>query len=62
MLPTDPAAKLRASSGVLDGEAICCDDSGVADFEGLHRRAHDGSADLNRRRPYDWLLVSSDAT
>jgi ATP-dependent DNA ligase len=40
------AAKLRASSAVLDGEAVCCDDAGVADFEKLHSRAHDGSAFL----------------
>jgi ATP-dependent DNA ligase len=35
------AAKLPASSAVLDGEAVCCDDAGVADFEKLHSRAHD---------------------
>jgi ATP-dependent DNA ligase len=40
------AAKLRASSAVLDGEAVCCDDAGVANFERLHSRAHDGSAFL----------------
>jgi ATP-dependent DNA ligase len=38
------AAKLPAGSAVLDGEAVCCDDAGVADFEKLHSRAHDGSA------------------
>jgi ATP-dependent DNA ligase len=40
------AGKLGASSAVLDGEAVCCDDAGVADFERLHSRAHDGSAIL----------------
>jgi ATP-dependent DNA ligase len=40
------AAKLRASSAVLDGEAVCCDDAGVANFERLHSRAHDGAAFL----------------
>jgi ATP-dependent DNA ligase len=39
-------ARLRATSAVLDGEAVCCDDSGIADFEKLHSRAHDGSAIL----------------
>jgi bifunctional non-homologous end joining protein LigD len=41
------AAKLSATSAVLDGEAVCCDDAGVADFEKLHSRAHDGEAILD---------------
>jgi ATP dependent DNA ligase domain len=26
---------------VIDGEAVCCDDAGVADFDKLHSRAYD---------------------
>lgn len=35
------AATLRASSAVIDGEAVFCDEAGVANFEKLHSRAHD---------------------
>jgi bifunctional non-homologous end joining protein LigD len=35
------AAKLRASSVTIDGEAVSCDQAGVADFAKLHSRAHD---------------------
>jgi bifunctional non-homologous end joining protein LigD len=39
-------AALRAASVTIDGEAVCCDDAGVAVFEKLHSRAHDGEAFL----------------
>jgi ATP-dependent DNA ligase len=39
-------ANLPVTSAVLDGEAVCCDDAGVADFEKLHSRTHDGLAIL----------------
>jgi bifunctional non-homologous end joining protein LigD len=32
---------LRSSTLVLDGEAVCCDPDGVADFEMLRSRSHD---------------------
>jgi bifunctional non-homologous end joining protein LigD len=32
---------LRTSSATIDGEAVCCDEAGVAVFEKLHSRAHD---------------------
>jgi ATP-dependent DNA ligase len=32
---------LGAASAVIDGEAVCCDDAGLAVFEKLHSRAHD---------------------
>jgi bifunctional non-homologous end joining protein LigD len=35
------AAALPAGSAVLDGEAVYCDEAGVADFEKLHSRARD---------------------
>jgi bifunctional non-homologous end joining protein LigD len=37
---------LRTASVVIDGEAVCCDGAGVAVFEKLHSRAHDGEAFL----------------
>jgi bifunctional non-homologous end joining protein LigD len=39
-------ATLRPASVTIDGEAVCCDDAGVAVFEKLHSRAHDGEAFL----------------
>jgi bifunctional non-homologous end joining protein LigD len=33
-------AALRPSAFVLDGEAVCCDPDGTANFERLHRQAH----------------------
>jgi bifunctional non-homologous end joining protein LigD len=32
---------------VIDGEAVCCDDAGVADFEKLHSRANDNRVFLD---------------
>jgi ATP-dependent DNA ligase len=39
-------AALRPASVSVDGEAVCCDDAGVAVFEKLHSRAHDGEVFL----------------
>jgi bifunctional non-homologous end joining protein LigD len=39
-------AALRPASVTIDSEAVCCDDAGVAVFEKLHSRAHDGEAFL----------------
>jgi bifunctional non-homologous end joining protein LigD len=39
-------AAIRASSATIDGEAVSCDANGVADFEKLHSRAHDGEVTL----------------
>jgi ATP-dependent DNA ligase len=39
-------AALRPSSVTIDGEAVCCDEAGVAVFEKLHSRAHDGEVFL----------------
>ena len=36
--PTATAAKLRAASFTLDGEAVVCGPDGVAIFDALHRR------------------------
>ena len=35
------AAKLQVASAILDGEAVCCNEAGVADFEKLHSRLFD---------------------
>jgi bifunctional non-homologous end joining protein LigD len=34
-------AALRASSAMIDGEVVCCDESGLSVFEELHSRRHD---------------------
>jgi ATP-dependent DNA ligase len=34
------------ASVTIDGEAVCCDDDGVAVFEKLHSRTHDAEAFL----------------
>jgi ATP-dependent DNA ligase len=34
-------AAIQAASVVIDGEAVCCDGSGVAIFEQLYSRAFD---------------------
>jgi bifunctional non-homologous end joining protein LigD len=39
-------AALRSASVTIDGEAVVCDDAGVAVFEKLHSRAHDDEAFL----------------
>jgi bifunctional non-homologous end joining protein LigD len=39
-------AVLEVRSATIDGEAVCCDGAGVADFEKLHSRAFDGEAFL----------------
>jgi ATP-dependent DNA ligase len=39
-------AGIQAASAVIDGEAVCCDDAGVAVFEKLHSRACDDRAFL----------------
>ena len=39
-------AASREHAVVIDGEAVICDDAGVANFEKLHGRAHDDRAFL----------------
>jgi ATP-dependent DNA ligase len=40
----EAVANIRASALVLDGEAVCCDPDGTANFELLHSRAHEDRA------------------
>lgn len=51
------AAALRARSFVLDGEVVCCDGDGLAVFELLRSRRHDGEAFL-----YAFDLMELDGT
>src|SRR5262245_50275911 len=39
-------ASLRTRSCVIDGEAVCCDDSGVPSFDRIRYRRHDASVFL----------------
>jgi bifunctional non-homologous end joining protein LigD len=43
------AAETLACDATIDVEVLVCDDIGVADFERLHGRAHDGQAFLSVR-------------
>jgi bifunctional non-homologous end joining protein LigD len=43
---SEALAALGTASATIDGEAVCCDDAGVAVFEKLHSRAHDDQAFL----------------
>jgi hypothetical protein len=47
-------AALRAASAVIDGETVCCDDAGVADFDKLHSRAHDNQVFLYAFDSSNW--------
>ena len=42
----EAVAALRTAAAVIDGEAVCCDEAGVAVFDKLHSRAHDDQAFL----------------
>ncbi|MDI3560010.1 DNA ligase [Bradyrhizobium sp. Arg816] len=42
----EAALRLRATSYVIDGEAVLLGADGVSDFEGLHSRKHDASVQL----------------
>jgi bifunctional non-homologous end joining protein LigD len=39
-------ARLRSRSCIIDGEAVACDDSGIASFDRTRYRRHDGGAFL----------------
>jgi ATP-dependent DNA ligase len=45
-LIVDAAARLRASSFVLDGEGVILGQDGLSDFDRLHSRRHDGEVQL----------------
>ena len=38
--------RLRSRSCIIDGEAVVCDDNGVASFDRIRHRRHDGDAFL----------------
>jgi len=42
----DAARRLKATSLLIDGEAVCCDEDGISNFEKLHLRAYDDLAFL----------------
>jgi bifunctional non-homologous end joining protein LigD len=39
-------ARLRSRSCIIDGEAVACDDTGIASFDRVRYRRHDGEAFL----------------
>jgi bifunctional non-homologous end joining protein LigD len=58
-LIVDALARLCSRSCIIDGEAVACDDNGLASFERIRYRQHDGDVFLyafdliriERRRP-----------
>jgi bifunctional non-homologous end joining protein LigD len=56
---SEAVAALRALQAVVDGEAVWCDGEGLAIFDNLHSRAHDGEVilyafDLLELHGEDW--------
>jgi bifunctional non-homologous end joining protein LigD len=45
-LIVDAIARLRSRSCIIDGEAVACDDNGLASFERIRYRQHDGDVFL----------------
>jgi bifunctional non-homologous end joining protein LigD len=45
-LIVEALARLRSCSCVIDGEAVACDDNGLASFERIRYRQHDGDVFL----------------
>ena len=45
-LIVETLARLRSRSCIIDGEAVCCDDSGVPSFDRIRYRRHDASVFL----------------
>jgi len=45
-LIVETLARLRSRSCIIDGEAVCCNDNGVASFDRIRYRQHDGSVFL----------------
>ncbi len=44
--PSESAVGLRVRAATIDGELVCADEDGIADFARLHSRCHDGEAFL----------------
>ena len=44
---------LRSRSCIIDGEAVACDDNGLASFERIRYRQHDGDVVPVRLRPIE---------
>src|SRR5499433_2993728 len=45
-LIVETLARLRSRSCIIDGEAVACDDNGVASFDRIRHQRHDGDAFL----------------
>jgi hypothetical protein len=46
-LIVEALVRLRSRSCIIDGEAVVCDDNGVASFDRIRRRRHDGDTFLS---------------
>jgi hypothetical protein len=49
-LIAEALTRLRSRSCIIDGEAVACDDNGLASFERIRYRQHDGDV-LSWPRP-----------
>jgi ATP-dependent DNA ligase len=45
-LIVEALTRLRSRSCIIDGEAVCCDDNGMANFDRIRYRRHDASVFL----------------
>jgi ATP-dependent DNA ligase len=45
-LIAEALARLRSRSCIIDGEAVACDDNGIASFDRIRHRRNDGEAFL----------------
>ena|SRR5437870_2259056 len=45
-LIVDALARVRSRSCIIDGEAVACDDTGIASFDRIRHRHHDASVFL----------------
>src|SRR5260370_35031716 len=45
-LIVEALARLRSRSCIIDGEAVCCDDNGMPDFDRIRYRRYDASVFL----------------
>ena len=50
-------ARLRSRSCIIDGEAVCCDDTGVPSFDRIRYRRHDASVFLYA---FDLIVLDGD--
>ena len=51
--------RLRSRSCIIDGEAVVCDDNGVASFDRIRHQRHDGDARAGARNSWHFASAPS---